>query len=219
MNDFKSSELSTLFQAVGDVLRQEQDAFNLADARNGNHGDHMVEIFEVAARVAQVYDNLEMAAAMSDAASVLEGLAHNGSAQMYAHGLRQMAAQFHRYNISLDDLLGYVRGALAEDKASQPASTDVSPPVLRSGDVLKALAGGLAAWGQYESGKTPAGNPLDMGTLFEFGMAYLQAKQRGGGRSQVLADAATSVSPLRQVPHRYASGKLAIQALLEAMQK
>ena len=58
-----------------------------------------------------------------------------------------------------------------------------------------------------------------MGALFEFGMAYWQAKQRGGERAAVLADAAASVSPLSKVPHRYESGKLAIQALLEAMQR
>jgi hypothetical protein len=58
-----------------------------------------------------------------------------------------------------------------------------------------------------------------MGALFEFGMAYIQARQRGGSRVEVLADAAASVSPLSKTPHRYASGKLAIQALLEAMQE
>ena len=58
-----------------------------------------------------------------------------------------------------------------------------------------------------------------MGALFEFGMAYWQAKQRGGKRAAVLADAAAAVSPLSKVPHRYESGKLAIQTLLEAMQR
>jgi len=77
---------------------------------------------------------------------------------------------------------------------------------------------GLAGWGQIESGQVPSDSPLDMGALFEFGMAYVQARQRGGSRVEVLADAAAAVSPLSQTPHRYASGKLAIQALLTAMQ-
>ena len=34
----------------------------------------------------------------------------------------------------------------------------------------------------------------------------------------ILADAAASVSPLSKTPHRYLSGKLAIQELLTAMQ-
>jgi hypothetical protein len=49
-------------------------------------------------------------------------------------------------------------------------------------------------------------------------MAYLQAKSRGGSRTEILADAAVSVSPLRDVPHRTQSGKIAVQSLLEAMQ-
>jgi hypothetical protein len=57
-----------------------------------------------------------------------------------------------------------------------------------------------------------------MGALFELGMAYMQAKQRGGNRSAILADAAASAAPIGKLPHRYQSGKLAIQALLEAIQ-
>jgi hypothetical protein len=85
--------------------------------------------------------------------------------------------------------------------------------------VLKALVAGLAAWGQAERGETPSDKTLDMGTLFEFGLAYMQAKQRGGDRVEVLAHAAASVSPLQAVPHRYQSGVIAIQALLRAMQE
>jgi hypothetical protein len=46
----------------------------------------------------------------------------------------------------------------------------------------------------------------------------LQAKQSSGSRIEVLSDAAASVSPLREVPHRYESGKKAIQAHLWALQ-
>jgi len=56
-----------------------------------------------------------------------------------------------------------------------------------------------------------------MGSLFEFGMAYFQAKQRrrqpprsAGGRGRL-------GQPAGGVPHRYLSGKLAVQAFLEAM--
>jgi hypothetical protein len=217
VNDPRDFELSRLFRAVGDALRREQATLNQADALNGNHGDHMVEIFEVAARAADLQRQAEMPEAMEAAAGLLEEQAHNGSAQVYAHGLRQMAAQFRRYQVTLDDLLGYVQRALAEQKDARPEPGQ-APESRSSGDVLKALASGLVGWGQVESGQPAAVSLLDMGTLFEFGMAYLQARQRGGSRSEVLADAAASVSPLRQVPHRYASGKLAIQALLEAMQ-
>lgn len=208
--------LASLFQAVGDVLRQNRQAFNQADPVNGNHGDHMVEVFEIAARAAAERSGADVAEAMEHAARLLVTRTDNGSAQVYAHGLDQMSRQLRRYNLTLDDLLVYVQGALSKDQeqADRPVEGGA-----RSGDVLKALMSGLAGWGQIESGQVASDSPLDMGALFEFGMAYIQARQRGGSRVEVLADAAASISPLSKVPHRHASGKLAIQALLTAMQE
>jgi hypothetical protein len=208
--------LAPLFQAVGEVLRQNQPALNQADLVNGNHGDHMVEIFQIAAKAAQEKQSASLAEAMAYAAGLLEAQSSNGSARMYAQGLRQMAEQMRRYDISLDELIAYVQKVLREEKE---AGQTAEPGLARSGEVLKALLGGLASWGQLEEGKVASGSPLDMGVLFEFGMAYWQARQRGGERAAVLADAAASVSPLSKVPHRYESGKLAIQALLQAMQR
>ena len=86
-----------------------------------------------------------------------------------------------------------------------------------SGDVLKALVEGLSAWNQAESSAASKDQVLSMSNLFELGVAYLQAKQRGGSRAEILADAAASASPLRHIPHRYQSGKMAIEALLQAL--
>lgn len=211
-------DLSSIFRAVGDALRQNRQAFNQSDPVNGNHGDHMVEVFEIAARAAEEKRDADIAEAMDYAAQLLAAQAGNGSAQVYAHGLGQTARQLRRYNVSLDDLESYVRGALS--KGQEPDAPDRSAEKgARSGDVLKALMNGLAGWAQIESGQVPEDSPLDMGALFEFGMAYVQAKQRGGSQVEILADAAASVSPLSKTPHRYASGKLAIQALLHAMQE
>jgi hypothetical protein len=208
-------ELAPLFQAVGEALRQNQESLNQADPYNGNHGDHMVEIFARAAQAAQDKKDASLAEAMQYAGIQLEQLAHNGSAQVYAHGLKEIAEQLDRYDISLDDLVSYVQEALVEDKGEgQKAEAKGGA---KSGDVLKALLSGLASWGQVESGRTSSGGPLDMGSLFEFGLAYMQARQRGGSRAEVLADAAALVSPLGKVPHRYQSGKLAVGAFLEAM--
>lgn len=222
MQFFAPRELSLLFQAVGEALRQNRLAFNQADPVNGNHGDHMVEVFEIAARAAGERPVEDVAGAMEHAAQLLSAQKDNGSAQVYAHGLEQLARQLRRYHVKLDDLIAYVQGALAEVSTPSPAGQpEVGKRVeteASSGNVLKALMNGLAGWSQIESGQIPSESPLDMGALFEFGIAYIQAKQRGGSRVEILADAAASVSPLSKTPHRYASGKVAIQALLAAMQ-
>lgn len=203
-------ELQPLFSAVSRALSVERLALNQADPINGNHGDHMVAVFDAASSVAGEHPEASLADVMALAAGRLETLQDNGSALVYAHGLRCLSGQFERYHVSVEDLLGYVRQALGGEQGTQ------------SGDVLKALVNGLAAWSQNDAtagnGNEPAAAKLSMGMLFEFGMAYLQAKQRRATRAQVLADAAASVSPLSRVPHRYQSARLAIEALLNAIQ-
>ena len=208
-------ELAPLFRAVETMLCQNRGVLNQADLDNSNHGDHMVEVFQLATQAAEEKREAELAEAMAYAGRLLQEQTHNGSAQMYAHGLAQMAEQFRNHHVTLEDLVAEVRGALVENREKQAGAEG---SLSRPGEVLKALMAGLVCWGQVESGHSPEDIPLDVGVLFEFGMAYLQAKQRSGNRIEVLADAAASVSPLREVPHRYDSGKMAIQALLRAMQ-
>lgn len=208
-----SSELARLFQAVHDRLSDQRQALNLADSVNGNHGDHMVEIFQAAVQAAQREETDELAATMEQASLALKQLPDNATASLYSLGLEQFANQFRQHAITTADLLAYGQHLLkAENEVESHLISD------RSGEVLKALVAGLTGWSQSEGEQEGKTNMLNLGALFELGMAYLQAKQRGGSKTEILADAAASASPLGAVPHRYQSGKMAIQALLEAMQ-
>jgi mevalonate kinase len=214
--------LAPLFNAVGQALRQNQAALNAADAFNGNHGDHMAAIFERAAQAAEERAAATLPEALVYAAEQLERLTGNGSAPVYARGLRQLAAQFRQYQVSTADLLGYLQKAMkqADEAAAAELMQAEAGGQASAGDVLKALVSGLAAWSQSEAalaqGQQPGEAKLNMGALFEFGMAYMQAKQRGGSKAEVIAEAAASVSPLSQLPYRRESARLAVQAMLEA---
>jgi hypothetical protein len=213
--------LSPLFDAVSSALEANRQDLNRADLENGDHGEHMVEVFQIAAQAAEARQDASLADGMEYAAQRLEAQINNGSAQVYAHGLRQMGEQLRRRDVTLEDLIATVRGAvLTKDSApgSPEAAAGQNDPS-RSAETLKALLAGLAAWNQVEDGKPVPDNPLDMGAMFEFGMAYLQAKQRNQERIDVLADAAASASPLGKIPYRYRSGVIAIRALLQAMQR
>ncbi len=215
MSEKPPLELAPLFTAVEQALTGNRESLNQADLMNGNHGDHMIAVFHLAARAAEEKQAAPLAEAMQYAAGLLGEQSDNGSARVYSSGLAQMAFQFRKYDLGLDDFVGYVRQALRENKEEVEQTGET-----RSKDVLKALLAALAGWKDVEAGKPPADTPLDMGFLFDLGVAYMQAKQRGGtDRSWVLADAAASVSPLSSVPHRLQSGKLAIEALLEAMRQ
>lgn len=210
--DENRGELANLFQAVLERLAGQREAFNLADGFNGNHGDHMVEIFRAAVQAAQGEHPAELAETMKQASLALKQLPDNGTARLYADGLELFASQFRQHAVTTGELMAYGQNLLRDgDGAVKRLASD------RSGEVLKALVGGLSGWSQSAGEHPSRSSSLNLGALFELGMAYLQAKQRGGSKAEILADAAASASPLGAVPHRYQSGKLAIQALLEAM--
>lgn len=211
-------ELAPLFLSVESVLRQKRQELNQADAYNGNHGDHMVAIFQIAAQSALAKQEAGLSQAMAYAAQQLAQQTNNGSARLYALGLEQMAEQFDRQQVTLAQLLGYIQHVLVDEKQGQQEGEESPLAVLsKAGPVLKALVGGLSGWQQRAKGNISSLGVLNMNALFDLAIAYLQAKQRGGSRVEILADAAASASPLSHYPHRYQSGKLAIQALLQAM--
>jgi len=211
-------ELALIFQPVVDVMGQQQAAFNQADTFNGNHGDHMLEIFELATQAARDKAGETLSDAMQHAATRLAGMKENGSAQVYAHGLAAFAQQFSEQSISLDDLVYYVQGVLLENQKKSAKEVDIGASSdKKAGDVLKALIAGLAGWQKAEQEETQI-SLLDLSYLFDLGVAYMSAKARGGSKAKIIADAAISVSPLNDVLYRAESGRLAIQTLLETMQ-
>jgi hypothetical protein len=223
MADTLPFELAPVFLAIKDAMQQSRLEFNQADSANGNHGDHMVEIFGVAVQAAQERQAEGLAEAMSYAGDLLWALPENGSAQVYAHGLAKLGEQFGKYKLTLEDLVPYLRKVLKDETlkselsaVSQNGAAMVETSA-RSGDVLKALVTALAAWQQAESGQEKPVNPLGLGYMFDLGIAYLQARQRNSGRAEVIADAAATVSPLGKVSHRYQSGKIVIFTLLQAL--
>jgi hypothetical protein len=232
-----SIDLPRLFAAVAERLSLERGALNEADAFNHDHGDHMVEIFQVASEAADVKSDGftsagktgdDLAEAMEYAAELLQSRPENGSAQVYARGLEHLAGQFRQRGIGLEELAPFVQRTL-QKQATGTEVPDTRPG--RSTEVLKALLNALAGWEKAEAGEAvQAGDPpngnagqdskkgsLDLGYLFGVGMSYLQAKQKGGDALDVLAETVVSASPLAGVPHRYQSGKIALRALLERL--
>ena len=214
-----SIDLAQLFQTVRESLAGQREALNQADQVNQDHGDHMVAIFQAAARAAAEKDS-DLVESMEYAAELLRQQPDNGSAQVYARGLSQLAEQFRQRQIGLNELMAYLRSVLSKGKAAEKAE-DGKPP--RSGELLKALLAGLAGWERAEApqpGAAPGGpgQGLDMGYLFGMGMSYLQAKQKGGDRLDILVETVVSASPLSRVDYREQSGRIALKALLQAME-
>jgi hypothetical protein len=212
------SELARVFQAAADALSPQRELLNLADATNANHGDHMLEIFQVVAQAVQSLPLSNLPDTLGQASHLLAQLEDNATAQVYARGLEQFGQAFRRHQVEFDDLAGYVQNIIQEPPpgGNPGGQAPVASRADKAAEVLKALVSGLAAWGQVENGENPSEKGIDMGYLFELGMIYMQAKSRGGSRLDVLSDAAVNASPLGRVPYRLQSGKLAFRALLLA---
>jgi hypothetical protein len=229
-----SLDLAALFQTISAALVQNRGELNAADPYNGNHGDHMVEIFRIASLAALEKNDAGLPEAMEYAATLLGQYEQNGSAGVYARGLRQLAAQFRQRNLRLEDLLPYVQQAVeggesaAQNAAPQAGQTagEGTGKAARSAEVLRALLSALAGWERSEAqaaegagpeaGQEPAGG-LDLGTLLGMGMSYMQAKGKSGDRQETLAETVVASSPLGKVPHRAQSGKLVFTTLLRAL--
>lgn len=216
------SSIAHVFEAVRQVVHENQIYFNEVDVVNHNHGDHLLEIFD---QVVQTLHDLppgDLAGSMMAAGLAIKKLEGNESARIYADGLIAFAQKLQQYGIEQAELIQFVRektgvGRFGEGKEEVQAVDEIAVQDNRSGQVLKALVDGLSTWKQLDSGQSAKGKNLDMGALFELGIIYLQARQRGGSHIEVLSDAAVSASPLSQSKHRTISGKFAIQALLKAL--
>src|SRR5690554_4555357 len=144
MND-QALDLDRLFQAVAEVLVQNQETLNQADNLNGNHGDHMVQIFRVATLAAQEKQHSGLDEAMDYAALLLGQYEQNGSAREYARGLTLLAEQFRRRGIRLTDLLAFARHTARQAPAEGLADEPQEEPA-GAGEILKALVNALASW-------------------------------------------------------------------------
>ena len=208
-------DLTRIFQTVRDALLEQREAFNQLDPFNQDHGDHMLQIFEIAVQAVRQEGESSLADAMRSASDLLSQQADNGSALVYARGLKCLADEFADRQIELHDLSPYVRAYLHGKEKGEASQEEVQEG--RSGEILKALLNALAAWEQAEAGEDGTNSALDLGYLFGIGMAYMGAKGKGGDKLQVLAETVISSSPLGRVPHRHQSGVFVVRTLLHAM--
>lgn len=215
----QSIDLVSLFETVRSALADQRDALNRMDELNHNHGDHMLAIFTVAVQAA--CEQSDLAGAMGRAGELLRALPDNASAQVYARGLGCLAGQFQQRGIGLNELAVYTQRYLRQGSSQAEPSPEAAE--IRSAELLKALLNALSEWEQAEAaalqGEAQAGGGVDLGYLLGIGMAYMQAKQQGGDKLQVLAETIVSASPLGSAPQRKRSGLLVVETLLQALKE
>jgi hypothetical protein len=202
-------DLAQLFGAVTNSLGNQRETLNQADTYNNDHGDHMVEIFEVVTQAVKEKKNANPADQLAYASEILRRK-QSGSAQVYANGFAQAAQQFQGQSVTTDNAGMLLQSLLGGGQAPAAPSQQAGG----GGDLLGSLLGGLT--GQPSQGQGAA-DGLDVGDLLNAGMAFMNAKQQGSSTAEAAINALMSASPLGQSSHRKESGTLVANTIMQVL--
>lgn len=197
----RGTDLSALFNVAAQALTANQSSLNQADTENQNHGDNMVQAFNMISQAMASQRGAPPATQLQHASEYLAQNATSGSGQIYAQGLAQAAQQFQGQSaVTPDNAMMLVQSLLGGGQA----------PAQQSGaDLLGSLLGGQQPPQQTQG--------VDLAALLSAGMTFMSAKQQGQDNVQAALTALMSGGPMAQKSHREQSGQLVANALLQAV--
>jgi hypothetical protein len=198
-------DLGKLFQSVTGTLAKNKESLNEADTENHDHGDNMVETFEVITRAMKEKKGADPADQLAYAAEILRSR-KSGSAQIYSQGLTEAAKEFQGQQVTPNNAMTLIQALLGGGQPSRQQQQD-------SG--LGGMLGSLLGGGQPAQ-QQKADNGLDIGDLLNAGMAFMNTKARGGGNLEAIVNAVVSSSAMGG--YRQQSGNLVASALMQAVQ-
>ena len=201
-------DLSALFGVAAQALASNQQSLNQADAQNGNHGDNMVQAFNMITQALGSQQGASPSQQLGHAGQYLAQHSTSGSAQVYAQGLAHAAQQFQGQNsVTPNNAMMLVQSLLG---GGQPAAQQGG-----GADLLGSLLGGLT--GQPAQTSQQPDNGIDLGDVLNAGMAFMNAKNQGQDNLQAGLNALMAAGPLGQSSHRQQSGQVVGNALLQAI--
>jgi hypothetical protein len=197
-------DLASIFQGVVGALQENKEDLNQADEYNHNHGDNMVDIFNLITNAVAEKQDAGAAGQLAHASELVKEI-DSGSAQVYARGLSQAAEQFKDRALTQENAVDLLSALLNAGEA--PLQQEQS-----GSGMLGSLLSGLAGGEEDEQDKG-----LDAGDLLGAGLRFFQSKQRGESNMEALMDAIVHSSSVGQVPHRAQSGKVVAETLISLL--
>ena len=189
-------DLVKLFSTVAETLVENQASLNKADDYNQDHGDHMVDIFQMITGAVKEAPQDNLSSGLAKASELLTEKP-SGSANMYAKGLAQAAEYFQDQDLDASNILPLLQTMLGGGEASVSKG---------AGGLLDSLVGSLGG----EDG-------LDLGDILSAGAAFMQSKEEGDSNLEAAVDAVISASKMGETPHRAQSSKLVADTLLQTL--
>ena len=237
-------DLGKVFGAVTEVLKENQQSLNAADEYNHNHGDNMVESFQVITKAVRAKRKAPPAEQLAAARDRLRQRPQSGSAQLYSQGLEQAAdrlkdkgaisqqdalllvqalmggqtTQAPQAQTPAEDPIGSLLGALMGGQNTQApqSQTSAEDPI---GGLLGALMGGATAQPTQAAQPEvkPDKNEAMVNMLVAAGTTFLQARQQGAEPTAALVQAVLAGSQMQSSSHRQQSGQLVAQTLINTL--
>ncbi len=199
-------DLLSLFNNVSGVLKENKTSLNKADDHNGDHGDHMVQIFEVITKAMKEKSGVEPADQLAYASKLLK-TNKSGSAKLYTKGLGKAAKDFAGQSVTQENVMQLIQSFMGGGETHAPAEQE-NPHT----DLLEGILGSSSA---NSSSQNEPG--LDVGDLLSAGMAFLSAKKSGDSNIEALVEAVVSATPFAKTAHRQQSSQLVVDTLLTAL--
>ena len=199
-------DLQSIFQTVTQELSQKKDDLNEADTYNHDHGDHMVQIFELVQNAVSKKSDQPESEQLAYASHVVEQKAHSGSAKLYAQGLSKAASNLKGKDLNAESIGDLVKGLMNVDQTSTPAQARDD-----QGGILGSLLSGLTG---NDAGSDPD-QQFGVDELLRAGLAFYQSKQEGDTNTEAIMDALMAASPMGEVSHRSQSGTLVAQTIMD----
>lgn len=202
----ESIDLYRLFQTVAERLSEQKETLNEIDDYNHDHGDHMVQTFDLIQKAVGEKAGKPPAEQLAYASKVVDQEAHNGSAKLYAQGLSKAADNFSNTELNENTLGDLVKSLLMSKEPAQ------SQGASESGNLLGGLLSGLT--GKADNNKD-TDQQLGVDDIFRVGMAFYQSKQDGESNTDAIMDALLAASPMSKSAHRTKSGSLVASTIMD----
>jgi len=199
-----SIDLATLFGSVTKQLAQNKESLNEADSYNHNHGDNMVQIFNLVQNAVAKRSGKPVEDQLAYASQVVKDKTNSGSANLYAQGLEKAAK-----NLSGQDLNEKTMSVLLQSLlgVEQPKPK----PQSQTDNILGSLLSGFAG---QSSEPTNSGQSLGLDDLMQAGMAYFQSKQSGDSSMEAIISALMAASPMGKSSHRAQSASIVASTIM-----
>ena len=140
-------DLSTIFKAVTGTLSENKTDLNQADEYNHNHGDNMVEIFDLIQKSVSQKQAFSPSSQLDYASKQLKAKATSGSANAYAQNLALASKMLKGKQLSADTIGPLIQSLMGLGTTPKKEATS------SGADLLGSLLGGLGGSQQTQAPK------------------------------------------------------------------